>query len=97
MFDLSNLHKEKYYHEAEKQLRIAALSNIEIDHDRIAIVSDKTVKVYTKKFTRKQVSANDLRRLKSIPNFTIVNDRYSKKKRGVENSIFEEGYFSLPL
>lgn len=97
MFDFTDKKKEKYFRKAEKLIVAAGLENIEIDRDRISLVKNESIKVYTKKFTPARVSISELKKLKSIEGFTILNDRYSQTKKGSEKQLYEEGYFTFQL
>lgn len=96
MFDFTEKRKEKYFRKAEKLLAAAGLKQIEIDRTAISIIRNEAVKVYTKKFTRQQVSDAELKELKQIDNFTIITDRYSRKK-GSKKTKYEYGFFLLRL
>lgn len=96
MFDFTEKRKEKYFRKAEKLLAAAGLTSVEIDRTAISIVRNEMVKVYTKKFTWQQVSAEELKKLKQIDNFIIVVDRDMKTKEK-EKQLCEYGYFSLRL
>lgn len=97
MFDFKRESKEKYFREAEKLLKDKKLDCFQIERDRISIVKDIIVKVYVVPFTKKEVSKEELAAVKAIPEFRVINDRYTRRSKGKDKPVKETGYFELRL
>ena len=97
MFDFTTERKAKYYKRAELLLKNADVGNVTVDASQFSVIKNSIVHVYVRSFTRHQVSAKELRKLKHINEYHSVNDRDMKLHRGEAERLFESGYFAFPL
>ena len=89
--------KKRYYDAADALLAAEGIKNIKADRKQFTIKADgekNLVRIATKRFTRYTVGAAELRKLKKIPNYVAVYDRYMRVK---QRPLYEWGYIEFEV
>lgn len=89
--------KKKYYDAVDALLATEGIRNIKADRKQFTIRADgerNLVCIATKGFTRYTVGAAELRKLKKIPNYRAVYDRYMRVKH---RPLYEWGYIEFEI
>lgn len=89
--------RQKYYDRAWLLLARHGIENIEIDETQFSVVKNEKVKVYVSRFDKYHVKRDELGKLKAIPEYHSIYDRYMRVKKGEETPLFEKGYFLFEI
>ena len=96
----SEQEKNRYYDMAEELIKAAGLTNIHIDRTQLSVVprgscGKLVIRVAVEKFNRRTVKTSELQRLKKIPGYKSVYDRYKRVPSFEMRPIYEWGYIEL--
>ncbi len=97
MVNLDKIDRSKYYARAEALMKVAGVKEVKLDYKAFGIRKNELVLISIIPHTRGDVKAENMRRLKKIPVYVSVYDRWKRMKRGQEIPVYERGYFILEL
>lgn len=97
MVDLDKIDRSKYYARAEALMKAAGIKGVKLDYKAFGIRKNELVLINIVPHTRSDVKAEAMRKLKKLPDYTSVYDRWTRVKKGQEKQIYERGYFTLEL
>lgn len=98
MVNLDKIDKEKYFQRANLLLQENGLGCFLLDKERFSVqISARKAKIHLIPFSSKTVTKEELSKAKLLDCFIIINDRYTKRKKGECGALRENAYILLDL
>lgn len=98
MVNLDKIDKEKYFQRAALFLQENNLECFLLDKERFSVqISACKVNIHLVPFSSKTVTKEKLAKAKLLERFIVINDRYTKPKKGECGVLRENAYILLDL